>query len=116
MWVHPRTSGTPTDALPRVPEITDTEEVTGSNPVSPTSNTLVSDLVSRARARLALGSVDLSANVVGLSLCRLGSCARDSWQTPRLTHERAAKGDQAGLLRRSGRSSVALTLAATDNE
>jgi hypothetical protein len=36
MWVHPRTSGTPTDALPRVPEITDTEEVTGSNPVSPT--------------------------------------------------------------------------------
>ena len=37
MWVHPRTSGTPTDALPWVPEITDTEEVTGSNPVSPTS-------------------------------------------------------------------------------
>ena len=30
IWVHPRTSRTPTSALPRVPEITDTEGVLGS--------------------------------------------------------------------------------------
>jgi hypothetical protein len=39
IWVQPRTSLTPAAALPCVPEITDTEEVTGSNPVSPTSIT-----------------------------------------------------------------------------
>jgi hypothetical protein len=38
IWVHPRTSLTPAAALLCVAEITDTEEVTGSNPVSPTSN------------------------------------------------------------------------------
>jgi hypothetical protein len=37
IWVHARTSFTPANALSAVPEITDTEEVTGSNPVSPTS-------------------------------------------------------------------------------
>ena len=37
--VHPRTSPIPTGASFCAPEITDTEEVTGSNPVSPTSNT-----------------------------------------------------------------------------
>jgi hypothetical protein len=36
--VHLRTPFTPAAALSGVPEITDTEEVTGSNPVSPTSN------------------------------------------------------------------------------
>ena len=37
IWVHPRTSLTPTAAFSCAPKITDTEEVTGSNPVSPTS-------------------------------------------------------------------------------
>jgi hypothetical protein len=36
--VHARISFTPANALSGVPEITDTEEVTGSNPVSPTSD------------------------------------------------------------------------------
>ncbi len=39
IWGHPRTLLTATAALLGVPEITDTEEVTGSNPVSPTCNT-----------------------------------------------------------------------------
>jgi hypothetical protein len=39
IWVHARTSFTPANALSGVAEITDTEEVTGSNPVSPTSIT-----------------------------------------------------------------------------
>jgi hypothetical protein len=43
----------------------DTEEVTGSNPVSPTKKALVSHPFATLRARLALGSVDLSAK-----LCR----------------------------------------------
>ena len=60
-WVHPRTSLTPTAALSGVPEITDTEEVTGSNPVSPTMKALVSDSFAAVTPRLALGSVDLSA-------------------------------------------------------
>jgi hypothetical protein len=37
VWVRPQTSLTATAALSGVPEITDTEEITGSNPVSPTS-------------------------------------------------------------------------------
>jgi hypothetical protein len=37
VWVRPQTSLTATAALSGVPEITDTEEVTGTNPVSPTS-------------------------------------------------------------------------------
>ena len=37
--VYPRTSLTPASAFSGVPQITDTEEVTGSNPVSPTSKT-----------------------------------------------------------------------------
>jgi hypothetical protein len=36
IWVHPRTSRTPTDALPRVPEITDTEGVIASTNVTDT--------------------------------------------------------------------------------
>ena len=43
----------------------DTEEVTGSNPVSPTKKALVSDLFSSLGAGLTPGSVDLSAK-----LCR----------------------------------------------
>ena len=39
IWVRPRISLTPAAALSCAPEIIDTEEVTGSNPVSPTSNT-----------------------------------------------------------------------------
>jgi hypothetical protein len=39
----------------------DTEEVTGSNPVSPTMKALVSDPFAALTPRLALGSVDLSA-------------------------------------------------------
>jgi hypothetical protein len=35
IWVHPWTSFTPSAAMSGVSEITDTEEVTGSNPVSP---------------------------------------------------------------------------------
>jgi hypothetical protein len=66
---HPRTSLTSTGASSGVPEITDTEEVTGSNPVSPTVTPLVSDLFATMRARLAPGSVDLSAK-----LCRPIAC------------------------------------------
>jgi hypothetical protein len=39
----------------------DTEEVTGSNPVSPTKKALVSHPFATLPARVALGSVDLSA-------------------------------------------------------
>jgi hypothetical protein len=60
MWVHPRTSGTPTDALPRVPEITDTEEVTGSNPVSPTSN--IPSEMSFSRVCVARRATQLATN------------------------------------------------------
>ena len=38
-WVHPRTSFTPANALSGTPKIPDTEEATGSNPVSPSSGT-----------------------------------------------------------------------------
>jgi hypothetical protein len=41
----------------------DTEEVTGSNPVSPTMKALVSDPLAALTPRLALGSVDLSAKL-----------------------------------------------------
>jgi hypothetical protein len=37
IWVHPRTSLTRTATSSCAKEITDTKEVTGSNPVSPTS-------------------------------------------------------------------------------
>jgi hypothetical protein len=49
IWVHPRTSLTRTAALSGVPEITDTEEATGSNPVSPTVTPLVSNLFATMR-------------------------------------------------------------------
>jgi hypothetical protein len=62
--VHLRTWRPPAAALLCVPKITDTEEVTGSNPVSPTSNTPSQRCFS---GRLALGSADLSARFVGLS-------------------------------------------------
>jgi hypothetical protein len=39
IWGHPRTMLKATAPLSGVSEITDTEEVTGSNPISPTSNT-----------------------------------------------------------------------------
>jgi hypothetical protein len=54
----------PDTTLPRIPEqrfCPDTEEVTGSNPVSPTMKALVSDPFAALTPRLALGSVDLSA-------------------------------------------------------
>jgi hypothetical protein len=63
IWVHLRTSLAPAGALSGVSEITDTEEVTGSNPVSPTKKALVSGQFATLRARLALGSVDLSAKL-----------------------------------------------------
>jgi hypothetical protein len=44
-----------------VAEITDTEEVTGSNPVSPTKKVLVSHPFCDLARACALGSVDLSA-------------------------------------------------------
>jgi hypothetical protein len=60
--IQPRTSFALADTLSCVPEITDTEEVTGSNPVSPTSNTpgqpCWSALLLRA---FGAGMVDLSA-------------------------------------------------------
>jgi NAD(P)-dependent dehydrogenase (short-subunit alcohol dehydrogenase family) len=58
-----RINSTPTPAAASscVPEITDTEEVTGSNPVSPTRKALFSHMSATVHARLALGSVDLSA-------------------------------------------------------
>jgi hypothetical protein len=43
--------------------MTDTEEVTGSNPVSPTMKALVSGPLAALTPRLALGSVDLSAKL-----------------------------------------------------
>jgi hypothetical protein len=58
IWRHPRTLLTATAALPAVSEITDTEEVTGSNPVSPTSNLPSQPLLLRA---FGAGMVDLSA-------------------------------------------------------
>jgi hypothetical protein len=51
--------------IPRQRLCPDTEEVTGSNPVSPTKKALASGPFATLRARLALGSVDLSAK-----LCR----------------------------------------------
>jgi hypothetical protein len=42
IWGHPRTTFTPAAPVSGVSEITDTEEVTGSNPVSPTKKALVS--------------------------------------------------------------------------
>jgi hypothetical protein len=49
----------PVDVLP----LSDTEEVTGSNPVSPTMKALVSDPFAAVPPRLALRSVDLSAKL-----------------------------------------------------
>jgi hypothetical protein len=63
IWGHQRTLLTAAAALPGAPEITDTEEVTGSNPVSPTMKALVSDPFGALTPRLALGSVDLSAKL-----------------------------------------------------
>ena len=51
-----------------MPEITDTEEVTGSNPVSPTMKALVSDPFAAVTPRLALRPVDLFGQTVGLTL------------------------------------------------
>jgi hypothetical protein len=72
----------PDTTLPRIPEqrfCPDTEEVTGSNPVSPTMKALVSDPFAALTPRLALGSVDLSATVdltLGVAIKELVDCAR----------------------------------------
>ena len=55
-----RTLATLCAAVQRGRILADTEEVTGSNPVSPTMKALVSDPFAALTPRLALGSVDLS--------------------------------------------------------
>ena len=63
--VHPRPPFTAAAALSGVPEITDTEEVTGSNPVSPTSKTPSQPLLLRA---FGAGWLTCRPKTVGLSI------------------------------------------------
>jgi hypothetical protein len=68
----------PDATLARIPEqkfCPDTEEVTGSNPVSPTKKALVSEPFCDLARACALGSVDLSAK---LSAYRLASPSKSS--------------------------------------